>query len=61
MGTDGHGEAVNSPRVSFLVSWGLLIKIPELPMDTEQLLAACFTDDKLKVINRARRLAEFQF
>lgn len=53
MGTDGHGKIVNSPRVSFLFSWGLLIKILKLPTDTEQLVVACFTDDKLKVINRA--------
>lgn len=53
MGTDSHGKAVNSPRVSFLFSWGLLIKILKLPMDMEQLVVACFTDDKLKVINWA--------
>lgn len=53
MGTDGHGKTVNSPRESFLFSWGLLIKILKLPMDMEQLVVACFTDDKLKVINWA--------
>lgn len=53
MGTDGHGKIVNSPRMSFLFSWGLLIKILKFPMDTEQLVVACFTHDKLKVINGA--------
>lgn len=53
MGTDGHGKIVNLPRVSFLFSWGLLIKILKLPTDTEQLVVACFTDDKLKVIKGA--------
>lgn len=53
MGTDGDGKTVNSPRESFLFSWGLLIKILKLPMDMEQLVVACFTDDKLKVINWA--------
>lgn len=51
MGTNGHQKTVNSSRVSFLFSWGLLIKILKLPMDMEQLVVACFTDDKLKVIN----------
>lgn len=53
MDTDVHGKTVNSPRVSFLLSWSLLIKILKLPMDIEQLVVACFTDCKLKVINRA--------
>lgn len=53
MGTDGHGKIVNLLRVSFLFSWGLLIKIVKLPTDTEQLVVACFTDDKLKVIKGA--------
>lgn len=53
MGTDGHGKTINSPRESFLFSWGLLIKILKLPMDMEQLVVACFTEDKPEVINWA--------